>query len=50
MDKEIELLKIEREQIIREIEEVKEKVRTETGSFKYDDQYDDCIEIIRNRK
>jgi hypothetical protein len=29
-----------------EILKVKEAVRRQTGSFKYDDCYDDCIKII----
>lgn len=33
--------------IIKEIEEVKDIVEEQTGSYKYSGDYDDCIKIIR---
>lgn len=35
-----------KEEIITKINKLKDKVETATGSFKYSDQYDDCINII----
>jgi hypothetical protein len=34
-------------EIIEKIERLKEEVRNQTGTFKYDDQYDDCINLIK---
>ena len=34
--------------IIFQIEKIKLGVQKQTGSFKYDDCYDDCIEVIKN--
>ena len=39
-----------KKEIIKAIEDVKEEVRKQTGAFKYDDCYDDCIQIINNIK
>ena len=39
-----------KKEIIDAIEELKEEVRKETGSFKYDDCYDDCIKIVKNTR
>ena len=39
-----------KKEIIRKIEAVKDAVRKQTGAFKYDDCYDDCIKIINNIK
>lgn len=36
-----------KEELIKEIEKVKEAVQTQTGSFKYDSCYDDIIELIK---
>lgn len=33
-----------------DIEKTKEDVKKQTGSYKYDDQYDDCINIINSHK
>jgi hypothetical protein len=33
-----------------DIEKTKEEVKKQTGSYKYDDQYDDCINIINSHK
>jgi hypothetical protein len=33
-----------------DIEKTKEEVRKQTGSYKYNDQYDDCINIINSHK
>ena len=44
-----EKLKTQRESIIKEIERYKEATNC-TGTFKYDDVYDECIEIINNIK
>ena len=35
---------------IKEIEKAKQEVHKQTGSYKYDDQYDDCINIINSYK
>jgi len=43
-----EALKTQKEEAIRKIEKAKEAVRKQTGSFKYDECYDDCIKIIKN--
>lgn len=37
-----------KKEAIKEILKLSEKVIKETGSFKYDDQYRDCIDIINN--
>lgn len=46
--------KVGRQEVKKEallkIKKVKEAVRKQTGSFKYDDCYDDCIKIINNIK
>jgi hypothetical protein len=34
------------EEIVIEIEKAKDKTRKETGAFKYDFCYDECIDII----
>lgn len=34
--------------LIKRIEEIKESVQKQTGSFKYDDCYDDILTIIRD--
>jgi hypothetical protein len=34
--------------LIKKIQEAKEKTQKETGSFKYDFAYDECLEIIKN--
>ncbi len=39
-----------RKEIIDTITEVRDAVRKQTGAFKYDDCYDDCIKIITNIK
>jgi len=36
-------------EVIEDIKKVKEAVREQTGAFKYDDCYDDCIKICKNR-
>lgn len=36
--------------IKNDIEKTKEEVKKQTGSYKYDDQYDDCINIINSHK
>jgi ElaB/YqjD/DUF883 family membrane-anchored ribosome-binding protein len=33
-----------------DIKKTKEEVKKQTGSYKYDDQYDDCINIINSHK
>lgn len=33
-----------------DIEKTKEDVKKQTGSYKYDDQYDDCINIINSHR
>lgn len=43
------ILKAYKEELIKRIEKIKEAVRTQTGSFKYDSCYDDCINIIKNK-
>ena len=35
---------------IKQIEEVKDVIRKQTGAFKYDDCYDDCIKILNKLK
>lgn len=37
-------------EIIKAIEELKDTTRKQTGAFKYDFCYDDCIEIINKLK
>jgi len=39
-------LPIYRQHLIEKIEKVKEMVQRDIGSFKYNDCYDDCLEII----
>jgi len=39
----------ELEGIKRDIEQIKEAVQSSTGSFKYDDCYDDCVRVIDKR-
>ena len=34
-------------EIIKAIKEVKDAVRKQTGAFKYDDCYEDCIKIVK---
>lgn len=43
-------LKQQLEKIESEITSVKEAVQQQTGSFKYDDCYDDCLRIIIKHK
>lgn len=43
--KDIDKLK---DKIIIRIERLKDTVERETGSFKYSDCYDDCIEIVKH--
>lgn len=49
-----EEIKLAREETINEaikqIEEVKDVIRKQTGAFKYDDCYDDCIKILNKLK
>lgn len=37
-----------RQDIIDKIETIKEKVSSQTGSYKYDDCYDDCIKVVKS--
>lgn len=50
IDKEIvnEALSSCQQDLIKRIEEIKESVQKQTGSFKYDDCYDEIIAIIRD--
>lgn len=44
------LLSSYQQDLIKRIEEIKESVQKQTGSFKYDDCYDDILTIIRDKK
>lgn len=33
---------------INKIEKIKDIIRKQTGSYKYDDCYDDCIRVLKN--
>ena len=37
-----------KDELIKKIEIVRDSVRKQTGSFKYDDCYNDCIKLIKD--
>ena len=37
-----------KDELIKKIEIVRDSVRKQTGSFKYDDCYNDCIKLIQD--
>lgn len=43
----LSLIKERDAELVKKIEEVKKNTQMETGSFKYDTIYEECIEIIK---